>query len=62
MEQFYNIRMSNPWRGELTVRMLITNQCHNTGRNEHENPFQTMKINIIKTLCTPSLTLRRTGT
>jgi hypothetical protein len=47
MEQFYNIRMTNPWRGELTARMLITNMYYNTRHNEHENQFQTMKNNIL---------------
>jgi hypothetical protein len=47
MEQFYNIRMTNPWRRELTARMLITNKCYDTRHNEHENQFQTMKNNIL---------------
>ena len=59
MEQFYNTRMTNPWRGELIARMLIRNKSYNTRHKEQENQFQTMKNNILKPLCTP-LTLRRT--
>jgi hypothetical protein len=50
MEQFYNIRMTNTWRKELTARMLITNKCYNTRHNEQENQFQTTKNNILCTL------------
>jgi len=28
MKHFYNIRTTNPWRGELTARMFITNKCY----------------------------------
>jgi hypothetical protein len=47
MEKFYNIHMTNAWRGELPARMLITSTCYNTRHNEQENQFQTMKNAIL---------------